>query len=434
VAKPFHLAWFGNFTVPNWNDPFGGNDPLLWMNGDFYIDMARSLERAGFDYFMIEDSLMVPDTYRGTAELELKYALYSPKHDPMPLVPLLARATKHLGIVATASTSFYPPFMLARLMTTLDHLTDGRVGWNIVTSSEDLAAQNFGMESLPDHDLRYDMAEEYVELVRQLWDSWDADAVVMDRTTGVYADYTKVRPIHFRGKYHSSRGPLNTLRGPQGRPVFCQAGGSPRGRSFAAKNTDTLLAIPNGIAEMKAYRDDVRALAMTFERDPDDIKVMFVIRPVLGATQDEAEAKRRAQWEAHERNLEIQFVHMSALMEIDMSQFELDEILPEDLATNGHQSSLATFLRINRGKTLREAVSKPRIASIELVGTPDAVASQMAEAMEEVGGDGFLLSGFPVSRRYLNEVCEGLVPELQRRGLTRTRYDHTLLRDNLLAF
>jgi FMN-dependent oxidoreductase (nitrilotriacetate monooxygenase family) len=434
MAKPFHLAWFGNFTVPAWDDPFCGNDPLLWTNGDFYIDMARSLERAGFTYFMIEDSLMVPDIYAGTAELELKYALYSPKHDPMALVPLLARATKHLGLIATASTSFYPPFLLARLMTTLDHLTEGRVGWNVVTSSEDLAAQNFGLDSLPEHDLRYEMAEEFVDLVHQLWDSWDADAVVMNRATGVYADYTKVRPIHFRGKYHSSRGPLNTLRGPQGRPVICQAGGSPRGRAFAAKHADTLLASPTSVAEMKSYRDDVRVRAAGYGRNPDDIKVMFVIRPVIGATQAEADEKARALREAELSNLEIQFVHMAAVMEIDMSPYPLDEPLPEDIKTNGHQSMLETFLRVNKGKTLREAVSKPRMRSMELVGTPDAVAAQMAEAMDEVGGDGFLFYGQPVSRRYINEICEGVAPALQRRGLVRTTYEHAHLRDNLLAF
>jgi alkanesulfonate monooxygenase SsuD/methylene tetrahydromethanopterin reductase-like flavin-dependent oxidoreductase (luciferase family) len=160
------------------------------MNGEFYIDMARSLERAGFDYMMFEDSSMVSDGYAGTSEVDLKYALYAPKGDPVPLIGMVAQATKHIGLVATMSTSFYPPFLLARTMSTLDHLTRGRVGWNIVTSSEDRAAQNYGMDKLFEHDLRYERADEFVDLVTQLWDSWEADALVMDAERGVYVDHT----------------------------------------------------------------------------------------------------------------------------------------------------------------------------------------------------------------------------------------------------
>jgi FMN-dependent oxidoreductase (nitrilotriacetate monooxygenase family) len=435
MAKPFHLAWFGNFTTPEWNGPFAGNDPYRWTNGDFYVDMIRSLERAGFDYFMVEDSLMVPDIYAGTAELELKHARYAPKLDPMPLIPLMAKATKHIGIIATASATFYPPFLLARLMATLDHLTEGRVGWNIVTSSEDRAAQNFGLDKLPEHDLRYEMAEEFVEIVTQLWESWAPDAIVMDPVTGAYADHTKVNPINYRGKFHSSRGPLNTPRSPQGRPVLCQAGGSPRGRAFAARYADTLLAIPTGVAEMKAYRDDIRARAAAAGRDPDDVKVLFVVTPILGQSQEEARQRKEERDAAVDHNLELQLVHMAALMELDMSVFPLDEPLPDHITTNGHRSTLDQFLAANQGKTLREAAGAWRIAeSVELVGTPASVADQMEEVMDEVGGDGFLIFGQPVSRRYLNEICEGLAPALQKKGLVRTSYDHELFRDNLLAF
>jgi FMN-dependent oxidoreductase (nitrilotriacetate monooxygenase family) len=434
-ANPFHLAWFGNFTVPEWNDPFAGNDPHQWMNGDFYIDMIAALERACFDYFIIEDSLMVPDIYAGTAELELKHARYAPKLDPMCLVPLLTRVTQHIGVIATASATFYPPFMLARTMSTLDHLSRGRVGWNIVTSSEDRAAQNFGLEKLPEHDLRYEMAEEYVELVLRLWESWEPDAIVMDRGQGVYADYTKVNPVHYEGRFHRSRGPLNTPRSPQVRPVLCQAGGSPRGRTFSSKYADTLLSIPAGVEEMKRYRADVRARAVGHGRDPDDMKIMYVVQPILGSTEREARERKAQRDAAAQENLELQLVHMAAVMEIDMSPFDLDEPLPTHIATNGHQSTLQSFLDANQGKTLREAASGWRVAeSIELVGTPDSVAAQMDEVMQEVGGDGFLFFGQPVSRRYLNEVCDGLAPELRRRGLTRDGYDHKLFRDNLLAF
>jgi len=167
--KRFHLGWFVNFTVDAWNGPWASSNGPDWTGG-FYIDMARALDRACFDYMILEDTCMVSDAYGGSFETSLKHAVFAPKHDPVPLVPLIAQATSRLGVVATMSTSFYPPFLLARLSATLDHICRGRFGWNIVTSGEDRAAQNFGMEKLTEHDLRYDIADEYVDLVCQLWD------------------------------------------------------------------------------------------------------------------------------------------------------------------------------------------------------------------------------------------------------------------------
>src|SRR6202034_1482590 len=199
ASKPLHLGWFMNFTPGEWDHPLAvGGAP--W-DGLFYVDMAKALERACFDYIMIEDTLMVSEAYGGTAEITMKHALQVPKHDPSPLAAIIAAATRNLGVVATFSTLAYPPFMLARLCSTLDHIAGGRFGWNIVTSGEDAAAQNFGMDKLPPREQRYAMADEYVDLVCQLFDSWDADAVVMDRETGTYADYRKVRPINFEGKF-----------------------------------------------------------------------------------------------------------------------------------------------------------------------------------------------------------------------------------------
>ena len=251
ASKQLHLGWFMNFTPGEWDHPLatGGSH---W-NGKFYVDMAQALERACFDYIMIEDTLMVSEAYGDSAEAALKHALQVPKHDPSPLAALISAATTRLGVVATLSTLAYPPFMLARLCCTLDHIAGGRFGWNIVTSGEDTAAQNFGMDKLPPREQRYEMADEYVDLVCKLFDSWDPDAVVMDHETRTYADHTKVRPIHFEGKYFKCRGPLNTVRSPQGRPAFVQAGGSPRGRAFAAKYADSIIATATGIDGMKEY-------------------------------------------------------------------------------------------------------------------------------------------------------------------------------------
>lgn len=285
-----------NFTPDDWSGSFGtGGEP--W-DGGFYIEMAQALERACFDYIMIEDTLMVSEAYGGTMEAYLKHAMMAPKHDPSPLAAIMSMATSKLGVVATMSTSFYPPFMLARLSATLDHIAKGRFGWNIVTSGEDGSAKNFGMDKLTEHDLRYDIADEYMDVVLKLWDSWEPGAVVRDRATGTYADHRKVHTIDHEGRFFKVRGPLNTVRSPQGRPAFVQAGGSPKGREFAAKHADSIIATANGIEGMKSYRDDVRARARTHGRKPDDIKVLFLVSPILGETEEEARAMQKRRRES----------------------------------------------------------------------------------------------------------------------------------------
>jgi FMN-dependent oxidoreductase (nitrilotriacetate monooxygenase family) len=432
TTAPFHLGWFMNFTAIEWDDHFSSTeDPFT---GDFYVDMARSLERACFDYMLIEDTLMVPDAYGHSFDAYLKHAMMVPKHDPVPLATLMAAATKRIGLVATMSTSFYPPFMLARLAATVDHIARGRFGWNIVTSGEDSAAQNFGMDKLTEHDLRYDIADEYVDLCCKLWESWDTDAVVMDRDTGTWARGDRVRTIDFEGRWFKSRGPLNTVRPPQGRPVFVQAGGSPKGRQFAATWADSIVAIANGVEGMKSYRDDVRARAEAIGRKPDDIKVLFLVSPVLGETTAEAE-ERKARLSESDRYVEQSLLLVSSITDIDFSQFPLDEVLPP-LTTNGEQGSLTKFMQEGSGKTLRQLAKEGLANSVHLVGTPDDVADQMGEIMAEVGGDGFLLTANSdmLSRRYIAEITDGLVPALQRRGLSRTSYTHEQFRDNLLEF
>ena len=435
APKPFHLAWFMNFTPGDWDSDFtGGGAP--W-DGKFYVDMALALERACFDYIMLEDTVMVPEAYGHSTKATLKHALMVPKHDPMPLAALIGAATTRLGVVATMSTMAYPPFMLARLCTTLDHIAGGRFGWNIVTSGEDAAAQNFGLDKLPPRELRYAMADEYVDLVCRLFGSWDADAVVMDRASGTYADFTKVRPIDFDGRFYKCRGPLNTVPSPQGRVAFVQAGGSPRGRAFAAKHADSIIATANGIAGMKAYRDDVRAHARASGRDPDDVKVLFLIYPMLADTNAEAEAKRQ-RLVSSSAFIEMALASVSSVTDIDFSAFDLDAPLPP-LTTNGEQGSLDKFAQWGSGKTLRQLAAE-RFGGLppelELIGTPDRVAARMGELMAAVGGDGFLISTpfQRTSRRFITEVTEGLVPALQRLGLARTVYRGKTLRETLKEF
>ncbi|EHS53945.1 FMN-dependent oxidoreductase, nitrilotriacetate monooxygenase family [Rhizobium sp. PDO1-076] len=436
ATKPMHLAWFMNFTPDEWREPFGqGGSP--W-DGRFYIEMAQTLERACFDYIMIEDKLMVPQTYGGSRDIALKNAMMVPKHDPAPLATAMGMATSRLGVVATMSTMAYPPFLLARLCSTIDSLTRGRFGWNIVTSAEDLAAKNFNMDKLPLRETRYEMADEYLEVVNKLFASWDTDAVVLDRENGIYVDPSKVRTIDHSGKHYQVRGPLNTVPSPQQKPLYVQAGASPRGRDFAARHADSIISVASGVKEMKAFRDDIRLRAEKIGRDPDEIKVLFCITPTLGETEFEAREKYKRQLSSEHFIIDT-LSSLSAITEIDFAQFELDQPLPEKLVTNGESGTLDKFQQWGSGKTLRELVvdgGGGLVSSVELIGTPDQVAERMGEVMAEVGGDGFLITTpvLRVSRRYLAEVADGLVPALQKRGLARTSYKHELLRDTLREF
>ncbi|GLK78947.1 NtaA/DmoA family FMN-dependent monooxygenase [Methylopila turkensis] len=434
--KRFHLGWFMNFTPDEWREPFGqGGRP--W-DGQFYVEMARSLERACFDYIMIEDKLMVPQTYGGSAKASLNHGMMVPKHDPAPLAVAMGMATQRLGVIATMSTMAYPPFLMARLCSTIDSLTNGRFGWNVVTSAEDLMAKNFGMDRLPPRDQRYEMADEYMDVMGKLFASWDPDAVVLDRDAGIYADETKVRPIDFEGKYYKVRGPLNTVPSPQGRPIYVQAGASPKGRDFAATHADSIVSVASGVEEMRKFRADIRERAAKFGRDPDTIKVMFCVTPTLGETDDEARAKYERMLNSPHFIVDT-LASLAAITEIDFAQYDLDKPLPEKLVTNGESGTLDKFQQWGSGKTLKELVvagGGGLVSSVELVGTPDTVADRMGEVMEEVGGDGFLITTpvLRVSRRFITEVTDGLVPALQKRGLARTAYAHEKLRDNLLDF
>ena len=432
--RPFHLAWFlsQGYGPKSWRGEWPGSDIKRWMMPDLFVDLARGMDRACFDYLIIEDSSNLPYTYQGSHDAYLRYAQSTPKLDPAVLVPHLAQATTRLGLVPTLSVTEYPPFLLARLVNSLDHVTEGRVGWNCVTGSNDGGAQNYGRDRQWPHDERYEIADEFAELVTKLWQAWEPDAVLLDRDAPMFADGAKVHPVNHEGKYFKCRGPLNAPRSPQGRVPIVQAGGSPRGQRFAARWADTIITEGGGSVEsMKAYREDVRRRAIEIGRDPDRIKVLFLAFPIVDTTMEAAQERRRAEREYAENHIDLHLCGMSRLTGIDFSRFPLDEPLPMDLKTNGHQSALAKWV----GKTPRSIVqSYARKAGIDFTGTIDHVASMMQEIMEEVGGDGFLIFNSYFDRRYIMEICDGLVPELQRRGLTRTAYAHPHFMDNLMEF
>ena len=437
AAKPFHLGWFlQGSSVQAWGHPWTGHIGRTWMKPDMFVDMARSLERACFDYLLLEDSSYVGESYQGSTQLYLEHAISVPRQDPSVVAALMSAATSRIGIVPTFGTFAYPPYLLARLMATLDQVSGGRSGWNMVTGSSDFAAMNFGLPGMPDHDLRYEMADEYMEVVRGLWTSWEPGSFVADDDSGILIDHTKVHAVNYEGKYFKTRGPLNSGPCPQGTPVIAQAGGSPRGRQFAAQHADTIVVVAKGIAGMKAYRDDVRARMSQMGRDPDSCKVLFLVSPIFGETKAEVAERVRLVEERSQAEIAPRLAFMGKITNLDFGLMDLDAPIPDELTTNGHQQSLEQFKKAARGRTLREfMMSRDSMdKSIDLNGTLDEVAAKMGEVMEEVGGDGFLFAIPNVTRRAIAEIEDGLVPALQRRGLTRKAYGHEQFRDNLLEF
>jgi alkanesulfonate monooxygenase SsuD/methylene tetrahydromethanopterin reductase-like flavin-dependent oxidoreductase (luciferase family) len=411
--KPLTLGWFVNYMPTGWNRPWSGGQPAAWQDGQFYIDMARALERSGVDFIMLEDSSVVPENYGGDMVAEFMATVKAPKHDPLPLAAAISQETDRLGIVTTMSTSLYPPERLARLQAGLDELSDGRVGWNIVTSFEDLAARNVGMEKLWEHDERYARAHEYLEVVTRLW-------------SGSAVDHS--------GPFTSVAAP-GTPMSRQDRPVLCQAGGSPAGMDFAATWADLIVSVPVGIEAMKAYRDGIRSRIAAGGGDPDRCRVLFMVTPILGETDEEAQAKRDRLYSDRTDNFLRRIVQLSNISEIDFSRFDHDAPVPPDATTNGAQSILDTMKRLTAGSSLRAVLgSTGESTSLGLVGTPATVADQMEAAMAEVGGDGFLLfhgGGGLITRHYLSEVLDGLLPELTRRGLVQPTEPGLTFRDRL---
>lgn len=431
--KKFHLGYFSSFGPPAWHASSGQDAGSDWANGRYFAQLARRLEQAHFDLLFFEDTSTVSRALGDSMETDLKYALYSPKNDPVALISYLSAVTEKIGLVATASTTFYPPYLLARALSTIDSLSNGRVGWNVVTSSENHAARNFGIESLPPAHTRYDIAEEFMDVVTQLWSSWEEGAVVRDLASGVYVDHTKVHEINYKGQHYASLGPLNTIPSPQRKPVIVQAGTSERGRDFSARHAEVIFApTAGGIPAMKALRDDIRARAARFGRDPDTAKVIFAA-PVRFT-----EGKGAPLPEFTARDFEITLAFYSSFMDLDLSKFDPDLPIPETAQARGHTSFL-DFLKegAKKGMTLRQGlIEQYRGASdVGLVGSPEEVAENLAHTMDAVGGDGFLiLAAREASDDYVSKVVDRLAPRLQEIGAMRTAYSGSTLRENLLAF
>jgi FMN-dependent oxidoreductase (nitrilotriacetate monooxygenase family) len=429
-----HFGWFlgAGFGVQGWGDPTYGIG-YDWKKPRVYQDAVARFEASGFDLFIIEDGVTVPDTYGGTAEVNLRDARFVPKHDPLPLVPYLLAATERIGIVPTLSASFYEPFTAARLLATLQHFADGRLGFNVVTSGSDIAAQNYGLDKQIDHDLRYDRAEEWVQVVRALWRSWDVDAILEDTSRGVFADFGKVHTIDHVGEFFQVRGPLNTAP-LVSEPVMVQAGASGKGQDFAGRNSDVILQLASTPERMKAYRDSVRTVAASFGRDPDDIKVLFVVQPIVTANAEESASVRSHRAELTQAAIDEALQGVSYLSGVDFKKFDLDAPLPE-ISTNSNQGTLDNFVKsAPAGSTLREILQvRANKDGLAIIGTADEIASHLGSLADAVGGDGFLFTG-QVHPANVHRTLDPLVPALRRAGLLRSELGDGGLRANLLDF
>lgn len=404
-----------------------------------YEHVGRVLEAGCFDACFFEDLSGVYDTYGGSYRTLLGRGGQINLLDPLMVLPYIARATTKLGLGITLSTSFYHPFHLARMLASLDHLSAGRVAWNVVTSASDMEARNFGMERIPDRATRYDRAEECVLACKALWDTWDADALVLDKAAGVFADPDRVRYAEFKGRHVASRGPLPTPRCPQGQPVIMQAGSSPRGRDFAARHAEIIFTFQHRKEDMLAFRADMQARMAAVGRGPEACKVLPSLDIILGETREIAEARR-----AHLDALvdpELALAITSCHIGIDLARFELDkplEVLARDQTVGGSLDVLmqATAAAAREtgggGLTLREAALRygTSMMAPQLVGTASDVADRMQELFEAGACDGFIVTPtvFPGN---FEQISRSLIPELQRRGVFRKSYAGNTLREHL---
>ncbi len=425
TLKKIHFAQFlvhgpSYHSLGMWRHPKTVFTKDNWARPELYQHIAKVCERGLFDMVFFADLNYIADSYRGSLEPTLQYAAQAPEHDPIPLLSWIAATTNRIGVAATFSTSNQHPFYAARLWATIDHLTGGRAAWNVVTSINRNQQANYGAEREP-ADTRYDKAHEYMDVCRKLWDSWEPDAVVMDRDNAVFVDPSKVHRIEHEGRFYRSRGPLNVVRSPQNGPAILQAGTSPKGIDFAAKYADGIFAIQPRAEDAANYFAEVKGRMAALGRNPDHCRILFGAQPILGRTEQEAREKQ----EEHNAlvPLDAGMAILSAHLDFDLSPIPLDADMTARTEPELHR--MRTRFRKPSGEpmTLREVAHRhgESVGLPQFVGTVESVADQMEAFMQTTGGDGFMLS--PIySPGAIEEFVDLLIPEFQSRGLYRTEY------------
>jgi N-acetyl-S-(2-succino)cysteine monooxygenase len=387
-------------------------------------NIASTAERGKFDLFFISDGLI----------MEMNdHPSFVSRFEPLTLLSALSTVTTHVGLGATVSTSFGEPYHVARAFASLDHLSNGRAGWNVVTTTNNKAALNFSKQRLDEHDLRYEIASEFVDVVRGLWDCWDDGAVIADPKTGVYLDTSKIRTLDHKGRFFSVRGPLNMERSPQGQPIIIQAGGSPAGQELSARSADLVFSVVNGdqVSAKTAY-DSLKQRVVKHGRQPHELPILPGVMPIIGDTDEQAKEQlaRLQGWLTPTNALAL----VSSRIGHDISGYPLDGPVPDFPQTEGGQAFSRALLDMARREkmTLRDLYNVTAAARGHWVmyGTAKRIADTLEEWFVSGLADGFVImpAYFPGA---FDDFVDRVVPELQRRGLYRTEYAGTTLRSHL---
>jgi FMN-dependent oxidoreductase (nitrilotriacetate monooxygenase family) len=405
-----------------------------WSRPVYWQHMARTMERGMFDAMFIADELAPYNNYEGSSDATVKYAVQCPVHEPSTVVPIITTATTHLGVGVTLSTAFEHPYSMVRRLSSLDHLSGGRIAWNIVSSYSKSEWDAYGAE-MTKRSGRYERMEEYMELCYKLWNSWEPDAIVADRATGVFANPAKVHEVNHEGEHFRCKARSFVFRSPQGYPVLWQAGSSDRGRDFAAKHAEAIFAVHPNVERMREYTDDLDfRLETRFNRKPGSVKRIYGVQTVVGLTRSEAQEK-------YERiqqcvPLEGAMAWISGHFGPDFSKYDPEEHV-QNIEIPGIQGLFDSIIYAKGGApvTVREAalIYAEGMGMPRVVGTPADIADQLEHFMDDGGADGFMFSA-TYTPGCFEEFVDLVVPELQRRGRLRTRYAGTTLRENLLEF
>ncbi len=430
-VNAFDMNSVGHIQQGLWTHP--RDQSMRYTDIHYWTDYARRLEAGLFDGIFFADVLGVYDVLGASPDAAVRHAVQVPVNDPMMLIPAMAAVTEHLGFGVTANLTYEQPFMFARRMSTLDHLTKGRIGWNVVTGYLDSAARAAGFTGQMAHDDRYDMADEYMQLVRQLWEgSWDSDAVVRDRETGQYADPSKVRMVHHQGKQYKVDAMHLSEPSPQRTPVLYQAGASARGSRFAATHAECVFLNGQSQPAVRKIVDGLRAQAVEQGRRADAIKVFLGATIITGRSDEEAQEKFRDY--GRYASSEAALVHAAASLGIDFSKYDIDEPIDTGksnaIVSNVEAMTRAAGPQWTRRKLLDQLVLGSRQAP--WVGSGQTIATQMIEWCESADVDGFNLSRTVVPECF-DDFITFVVPQLQERGAFKTAYASGTLRQKLFG-
>jgi dimethyl-sulfide monooxygenase len=430
VLNAFDMTCVTHQSAGTWRHP----DSQAWNYNtlEYWTELAQLLERGKFDSLFIADVVGVYDVYRDTVAASLTDAVQVPVNDPFAQVPAMAAVTEHLGFGITSALTYEQPYALARKFSTLDHLTGGRVAWNVVTGYLNSAAINLGFDKQLGHDERYDLADEFLDVTYKLWEgSWDDDAVVRDKERGVFTDPTKVHPIGHKGEYYSVPGIHLSEPSPQRTPVIFQAGASPRGRAFAAKHGEGVFISPGTIAQARATSDDIRDRAEALGRSRDSVKI-FTLVTVITAETDEAAQAKFAEYLSY-ASAEGALALYGGWTGVDFSQYDPDQPLVE-VQNDSLRSALTMLTTIdpNRAWTPMDIVQKRSVGGLGpvIVGSAQTVADELERWVDEGGIDGFNFA-YAITPGTFEDLVELVVPELQKRGRARTEYEGSTLRESL---